>query len=232
MDYNDISRIMSSHSFPAESAFRDVTISISPIPDMDGCPLGLYYPGSGTIVIPPDGYKSVVYHELGHRYGHYHFGDLSEEFAERWRERYQPGRVVMYAGGDFRRLPAMGRLFTEGQHGDIQVAFQKPLSPDQLSSLTERLYQQSRGERIPRVYYTDDPNTIGLGFTMGIDWLAITAGVLAGAAVLGVGAIAYAIYKTAKQNPWVVPMVIVGALATGALIKAAVAEKRQAEIRR
>jgi hypothetical protein len=40
--------------------------------------------------IPPDSDEETVFHELGHRYGHYHNDNLSEEFAEWYRMAHRP----------------------------------------------------------------------------------------------------------------------------------------------
>jgi hypothetical protein len=218
MNYQQVDQIINSHGFANEPAFRDVTVSIAPIPNMDGCPLGLYYPGSGTIVVPPDAYPAVLEHELGHRYGHYHYNNLSEAFAESFRQKYQTGRAILYAGPDFARLPKMGTLFAEGQKGEVQLAFDRPLSHQALAILKAELHAQSRGEPIPRVYFTEDPHVIGLNFTRGVDWLLIIGVSLAALTVAGVGAIAYAIYKAARDTPWVFPLALFGTIAGTMLV--------------
>ena len=218
MDYQVVDQIINSHGFRNEPAFRDVYVEVAPIPNMDGCPLGLYYPGSGLIVVPPDAYPSVVLHELGHRYGHYHYNNLSEQYAESFRQKYQTGRSVLYAGGDFRRLPKMGALFAEGQRGEVQLAFDRPLSYQAMGMLKSELQAQSRGESIPKLYFTQDPNVIGLNFTRGVDWMMIIAASLATLAVAGAGAIAYAIYKAARDTPWVIPLAIFGTIAGTMLV--------------
>jgi hypothetical protein len=231
MDYKDIGAIMSSHGFAAEPAFRDVYIEIAPMPDMDGCPLGLYYPGSGLIHIPPDAYGPVVYHELGHRYGHYHYNNLSEQYAEGFREKFQSGTAMLYAGPDFRRLPKMGSLFSEGQRGEVQLAFDRPVTAQHLDMLRQSLHNGSMGEPIPRVCCMQDPNVISVRFTHGVDWLVIVGASLTALALAGVGAIAYAIYKTAKENPWVFPVAIFGGIA-GAMLLAGWAGRRSLAVGR
>ena len=136
MDYEDVDRVINDIGFQSEPAFRDVTIAIRPIPDMNGCPLGLYYPESGTIVVPPDGYPSVLRHELGHRYGHYYNNDLSEQFAESFRRRYEGGSALMYAGSDFSRLPKMDRLFAEGEKGTLALWTDTRVSPEAVGMLS------------------------------------------------------------------------------------------------
>ncbi len=55
-------------------------------------------------------------------------------------------------------------------------------------------------------------------FTRGVDWMLIIAASLAALAVAGVGAIAYAIYKAARDTPWVFPLAIFGTIAGTMLI--------------
>jgi hypothetical protein len=157
-------------------------------------------------------------HELGHRYGHYYYNNLSEEFAESFRQKYQASRAILYAGPDFARFPQMGKLFGEGQRGEVQLAFDRPFSYQALAILKSELQAQSRGEPIPRIYFTGDPKVIGLNFTYGVDWLTIIAASLAALAVAGAGAIAYAIFKAARDTPWVFPLAIFGTIAGTMLI--------------
>jgi hypothetical protein len=215
MDFDQVDRIINSHGFASEPAFKDVYVSIHPIPEMDGsCPLGLYYPDTGTIVIPPDGYESVLLHELGHRFGHYHYDDLSEKFAEQFREDHQgygSGRTIMYAGNNFAKMPRMGVLFEEGEPGAIELEFSRPLNFTDLSLLKDGLACRSCGEALPKFYSPgNDPAVVGIQFTRGVDWLTIVAASLGALTVAGVGAMGYAIYKVADSSPWVVPLVFIG----------------------
>lgn len=226
MDYSDIDRIITSHGLASEPAFQDVNITIQPIPNLNGCPLGLYFPSreylhqfgrtipEGTIIIPPDSYDSVLLHELGHRYGHYHHNNLSEQFAETYRKRYQGGVVLFYSGSDFRRLPKFTKLFEEGERGAIEVAFNRPIGNIGLSQFRAQLCNQCRSEPLPTISYVDN-SMVRLEFTKGVDWFAIIAGSLT---IAGLGAIAYAIYKTARETPWVFPLAIFGGLAAGLLV--------------
>jgi hypothetical protein len=96
MDYDTFDKILKKNGIEDEPAFEKVFVDISPLPPMNGNPLGLYYSESdinlgilpGTIVVPPEADEQTVLHELGHRYGHYYTGDLSEEFAESYRNGY------------------------------------------------------------------------------------------------------------------------------------------------
>ncbi len=89
MDARTIDRVMYGKGLAADPAFQALTIIIEPIPCFNGCPLGLYYHDTRTIVVPPEADESTLLHELGHRYGDFHYQDLSEEFAERFRVGYE-----------------------------------------------------------------------------------------------------------------------------------------------
>lgn len=217
MDYTDVDRIITGHGFASERAFKDVTVSIHPIPDLDGCPLGLYYPDSGMIVIPPEGQEPVLLHELGHRYGHYYYNNLSEQYAEDFRRRYHGGPVMMYHGSNFAALPKMGRIFAEGERGAVEVGFERPLHGDDLLLLQSELYAHANSEPVPRIYVNSTP-VVRLEFTKGVDWLVVVAGSLAALTVAGVAALAYAVYKTAKDTPWVIPLALFGAIAGTILV--------------
>jgi hypothetical protein len=121
MDYEQIDWIIQSRGFASEPAFTDVYVSVHDIPP-EANAVGLYFPSSGTIVIPPDGYESVFIHELGHRYGHYHYDDLSEKFAESFRRRYQGGVSDTFYGDDvsYRNFCAQGPVYQIGS-GTIPI---------------------------------------------------------------------------------------------------------------
>lgn len=223
MDYEDVDRIINEHGFGAEPAFRDVTVAVRPIPDMDGCPLGLYYPASGTIIVPPDGYPSVLLHELGHRYGHFHFGNLSEQYAESFRKKYQGGQALMYAGSDFARLPKMGSLFAEGEAGVLALWTDTPISQEAVARLADYFASCSCGEAVPQISYGVD--SINVKFVKGVDWPAIATGGLYALAAAGAAAMVYAIYKIAKESSWVFPLVMFGGLAGAILIGKAVTRR-------
>src|SRR3990172_1508786 len=60
--------------------------------------LGLYYPDHArdyygyippsTIHLPPDASTSTLWHELGHRHGHFYYNDMSEKYAEAFRKAH------------------------------------------------------------------------------------------------------------------------------------------------
>lgn len=211
MDFHEVDEILFRHGLDQEPAFDKVGIAIRPIPNMDGCPLGLYYPGNGTIVIPPDGYESVLLHELGHRYGHYYYNNLSEPFAEDYRRHYQRGTALMYSGGDFDRLPKLGSLFAEGEKGILALAFSTPLYDHELIAMKQELARYSQGEPLPRLVYSENGlPTVTIHFKKGVDWLVITGAVMAGTFIGTFAALGYAVYKISKDMPWVVPVAIFG----------------------
>jgi len=95
MDYDAIDRFMKRTGLANEPAFDFLHIMNEPIPSPETRKiLGLYYPdgdeakdGFGylppsTMILPPDADVSTLLHELGHRYGHFYYDDLTEAFAE------------------------------------------------------------------------------------------------------------------------------------------------------
>ncbi len=90
MDARTIDRVMFGKGLAADPAFQDLLFLIQPIPRTNGCPpRGLYFHDTSTIVLPPEGDESTLLHEVGHRYGDFHYHDLSEEFAEYFRMWYE-----------------------------------------------------------------------------------------------------------------------------------------------
>ncbi len=209
MDYSAVGAIMSAKGITSEPAWRDLNVLVAPTPNMDGCPLGLYFPDFKLVQVPPDASEAVLLHELGHRYGHFHFQDLSERFAEQYRKRYQLGSVQLYMGNDFNRLPKFGRIFEEGERGAIEIAFKQPPTMAQLLALKQPFY--GHGEALPRFYYRcDSYPSVRVEFTKGVDWMVILGASLAGAVVATVGVIGYAVYKISKELPWVIPVSLLG----------------------
>lgn len=226
MEYSDVQSVMNMHGLNGEPAFENVSISIAPIDcDVGPCPLGLYYPDTELIVIPPEQPltvgEGVLLHELGHRYGHFYYGDLSEKFAEAYRMGHQKGVACMYAGGNLAKLPAMTSIFEEGERGTVEVVLGRELNPAELEYIRNQLYIQSQGERPPQVYYTPGqyPSLV-MNFTKGVDWPVLIGATLAGVVVMEIGIIAYAVYKISADMPWVVPVVIFGGI-TFLLLRAA-----------
>ncbi|MFH1031116.1 MAG: hypothetical protein V1767_00895 [Chloroflexota bacterium] len=101
MKYTDIDKILERRGLNHDPAFEDVTVKISPIePDEKGrTALGLYFPEDKLIVLPPSlstepnslG-ETVTLHEFSHRHGHYYYNNLTEQYAENERQRWQ-GRL-------------------------------------------------------------------------------------------------------------------------------------------
>lgn len=208
MDYDAIDTIISAKSLASDPAFEDLIISIEPIPSFNSCPLGLYYPDTRTILLPPDASEGALLHELGHRHGDYHYGDLSEKYAEDFRKRYRGGKVLLYKGNDFNRLPSFSGLFEEGEKGAVEIALLQPLTQDILDDIRNQLY--SYGE-IPEIHYgNSEVPVLRVEFTKGIDWLVIIGGTLAGFTAVTAGIIGYAIYKVSVDNPWITPIAIAG----------------------
>ena len=226
MDYNEVNSIMANRGLASEPAFVNTNLLIEPTPNLDGCPLGVYFPSpeviggkyypGNTIVVPSDGTEATVLHELGHRYGHYYNGDLSETAAEKFRARHQHGIALLYSGGDFSRFPKFSKLFEEGEKGAVGIAFPRPLSQSDIDAFQARFY--GFGEQVPVLFYSPEPTpSIGLDFTKGIDWLMIINAGLAGLAAAGLGAIAYSMYKMTTEAPWVFPLVVFGSIAAAIL---------------
>ena len=215
MDYRTVDAIMSAKNLAHYPAFDDVTILIQQTPNLNGCPLGLYYPETATkpatIILHTEATEAALLHELGHRYGDYHLDDLSERYAENFRAKHQKGGALLYRGSNFARLPKFGTLFEEGERGVVKIDLAQQVTLDELRRIKSQFYPLSNNEPIPRFYYGGGESPwVRIDFTKGVDWLVITGAVLAGTIVAGIGAIGYAIYKTAKDTPWVVPVALIG----------------------
>lgn len=225
MNFTEIGRILLAKGLSSDPAFQNLHFLVESIPCFDGCPLGLYYPDSSTIILPPDSNEAVLLHELGHRHGDYYYNDLSERYAEDFRKIYQPkGRALLYVGDNFSNLPKLGALFEEGERGAVEVALLQPLTPNERYQMESQLY--SYGETPPRVHCgNSEVPWLRVEFTKGVDWLVILGSVLAGLTVAGIGAIGYAVYKTAETTPWVVPIALAGAGAL-LLLRAAMREEK------
>lgn len=216
MDYAEIDRIMLTKSLATDPAFGDeLKISIQEMPNLNGCPLGLYYPDTAAIALPLNASEAALLHELGHRHGHYYHNDLSEKYAEAFRERYQKGTVLLYMGNHFENLPKFGALFDEGQRGAVEVALAHSPTMDELHSFKSQvLSHEVYSEKAPRFYYGgNDTPWVRVEFTQGQDWMMIVGSILAATIVAGAGAIGYAVYKTAEATPWIVPVALAGAVA-------------------
>ncbi len=209
MDYGEITQAMRSKNLVADPAFGDLHFLVESIPCFDGCPLGLYYPDTATIILPPDATVAALMHELGHRHGHYYYGDMSEQYAENYRKAYQGGRVLLYSGNRISSLPSFAALFEEGERGVVEVALGGRMTLDQLREIKSPFY--SYGEAPPRCFYgNSEIPWVRFEFTKGVDWLVVIGSTLAGATVATIGVIGYAVYKVSKELPWIAPVAIFG----------------------
>lgn len=205
MDFREINRIMDAKGLSGDPAFDSLHFLIEEIPCFDGCPLGLFYPDTATIILPPDGTGSTLLHELGHRHGQYYHGDLSEVYAENFRKAYEKGRALLYAGNRFEDLGRLGVLFEEGEKGAVEIAFNRPLAMDELYALKGQFY--GYGEALPRFFYgVDDVPFVRIEFTQGVSWPVIIGSAMAGITVLTAASLGYVLYKTTENMPWVVPV--------------------------
>lgn len=213
MDYTEIDSIMLQKGLFNDPAFGDeLAIFIEPTPNLNGCPLGLYYPDTARIIIPPDGTEGAVLHELGHRHGHYYYDDLSERYAEDFRKIYQPkGRVLLYAGNHFENLPKFGVLFEEGEKGAVEIATLYPLTPDEINEIKYHLYSYGDGEGIPKIICGGGEFPfVRIEFTKGVDWMVVIGSVMAATVIGTVGALGYAVYKVSAELPWIIPVSLLG----------------------
>jgi len=210
MDYAQIDRIMTAKGLLNDLAFgEDLYIAIQPMPNLNGCPLGLYYPDQSLIALPLNASEAALLHELGHRHGHFYYDNLSERYAENFRERYQGGGALLYQGDNFKNLPKFGALFEEGEKGAVEIALLQPLAPGQLYEIKSQL--AGYGEVAPKVCYGNNETPwVRFEFTKGVDWLVIIGSVMAASVLATVGALGYAVYKVSETLPWVVPTVLFG----------------------
>lgn len=209
MDYGEIDLILSKKSLSSDPAFDALTIAIEPTPNLNGCPLGLYYPDTATIIIPSGAQEGTLLHELGHRHGHYYYGDLSEDYAEYFRKIYQKGRALLYQGNHFERLPNFGKLFQEGERGAVEIAMLRPLTYDELYQIKDSF--SGYGEATPKLYYGGGETPwVRIEFTKGVDWMVIIGASIVASVLATVGAIGYAIYKVSEDLPWIIPVSLLG----------------------
>jgi len=120
MDFPAIDQFMKQTGLATEPAFDYLHFLTENIPLSENRRiLGLYYPegdtekdGFGylppsTIILPLDSSESTLLHELGHRYGHFYYDNLSEEFAENYRRTQEKKLQPVYAGrlARFKEVP-------------------------------------------------------------------------------------------------------------------------------
>lgn len=205
MTYEEIDQIMLAKGIADDPAFNNLHFLIEEIPCFDGCPLGLFYPDTATIILPPSATDSALLHELGHRHGHYYHNDLSELYAENFRRAHEKGRALLYVGSHFENLPRLGGLFEEGEKGAVEMTFDRPLTRDELYELKSQFY--GYGEALPKFFYGEDPTPfVRIEFTQGVSWPVIIGSTMAGLTVLTAASLGYALYKTAENMPWIMPV--------------------------
>ena len=222
MTFDDIERLMLKKGIYTDPAFGDgLSIGFDEMPNLNGCPFGLYFPDTASVILPYDAIDAALYHELGHRHGHYYYSDLSEAYAENYRKAIQSGNALLYSGTRFERLPKFGHVFEEGESGVLKVDLDRPLALEQVKVLRDSL--SGYGEAPPSINQGWDGNTpyICFGFTKGVDWLSIIGTGMVVSVLFTVGAIGYAVYKVADDMPWIVPTVLWGGL-TALLLRAMV----------
>ena len=145
-------RIMSSHSLVGEPAFKGVKIVFRDIPcTPEGCPLGLYSRWSRTITLPPNFTEGALLHELGHAHGDYYRGDLSESYAEAFRQKFTGGRVLL-AYIPFSRIEEIAnyeRLFQEGEKGEVEIILSEQLSEQTIDTIRNAISKYHNIQFIP-----------------------------------------------------------------------------------
>lgn len=215
MDYGVVDRVMRHKGFNSDPAFNNVAIAIEPTPDLNGCPLGVYDPNRGLIIIPADGTEAVLLHELGHRHGHFYYDNLSEKYAEGFRHKHQKGLALLYRGTDFGMLSRIDKLFQEGENGVVEIPLERPASMAELADFKRQVCSYCElppGEVLPRFFYMDgDRPSIRIEFTKGVEWLPVIGGIMIASAAAGLMAMGYGVYKTSEQFPWILPMAVVSA---------------------
>ncbi len=111
MNYDAIDQFMKKTGLASEPAFDYLHFMTETIPSSENkLILGLYYPigdqeqdGFGylppsTIILPPDSSEGTLLHELGHRFGHFYYNNLSEQFAENYRKEQEKRLAPVFAG--------------------------------------------------------------------------------------------------------------------------------------
>ncbi|MBA7693637.1 hypothetical protein ES703_102225 [subsurface metagenome] len=122
-----------------------------------------------------------------------------------------------------RVIETQGATVEIGEKGAIEIALAYPLIPDELYEIKSQLY--SYGE-FPKVYYHNSKvPSVRIDFTKGVDWMMIIGSMLAAATIAGVGAIGYAIYKTAETTPWIIPVALAG-VGAALLLRAATRQEK------
>ena len=150
IDYEHIENVILSKGFGSEPAFSNTTFNVEPIPCLNGsnaCPIGLYLYRENKIVVSPGWSEGTLLHELGHRYGHYYYDDLSESFAESFRKEQVayllPQRFVVAEGTGADMVTAdwakVDNLFMVGEKGEFLWRLDFPITPVDVTALQNAL---------------------------------------------------------------------------------------------
>ena len=132
MDYSTVGAIMSAKGIASDPAWRDLNVLVAPTPNMDGCPLGLYFPDLKLVQVPPDASEAVSCTNWATATGTFIIRTSQRDSPSSTVKGTRLGSVQLYMGNDFNRLPKFGRIFEEGERGAIEIAFKQPLTMTQL----------------------------------------------------------------------------------------------------
>ena len=205
MRYEDISNTLQRKGLSREPAFQNVRYVLEDISCREGsCPLGLYDPEHGTIILPPNFLEGALLHELGHRYEDYYYGgdNLSEVFAEDYRKKYSNGGKVLLAyrpSSEFHALAAFEPLYKEGDRGAVEMRLSQP--PDE--------YTLSRLSQYPQLRYAYGANFLRVEFTKSVPFLPIILGV---GTVIIAGMLGFGVFKIESEiAKKLIPMSLIAA---------------------
>ena len=168
---NRIENIVRSRGMENEQAFKDITFYVEPLPCLNGngaCPIGLYLYKENKIFVSPGFSDGTVLHELGHRYGHYYYNDLSESYAESFRKGQMvyllPQRFVIGEGSgaemaavDWAKIDV---LFTVGDKGEFVWRMDVPITAADVTALQEAFFSAGLSTRV-----TKNNSTVTISFT-------------------------------------------------------------------
>ena len=118
MDFQTIDNYMKGTGLANDPAFDNLHFLNEPIPPMEKKTiLGLYFPEGeepqnqygylppSTIILPPDADFETLRHELGHRHGHYYYGDISERICGKLPQGAWTPTHMRQGCGRWRKLP-------------------------------------------------------------------------------------------------------------------------------
>ena len=193
MDFQTIDNYMKGTGLANDPAFENLHFLNEPIPPMEKKTiLGLYFPEGeepqnqygylppSTIILPPDADLETLRHELGHRHGHYYYGDISEEYAENYRKAHGPHSYAarmrpvaqttewqQVAQGNQTNITSLSDYesqLAEGQNARVDFNFITPVPTFQVDALRSTLsfagvtnLQVVSIDKTIHIYYTKDP---------------------------------------------------------------------------